>query len=94
MDVLTVERLGGLAGFGLPGSRIRSRGTLPAASLSASDQAAVEDLFRSRGGGLSPAPDAFRYRISRETSAGRETVEAPESAVPPALRASVKDELE
>jgi hypothetical protein len=94
--MLTIERVGGFAGFGGPGSRIRSRGSYPFEKLSPTDQAKVENWFRSRGQSAAgpPIPDAFRYRITRDTPNGQETVEVPESAVPPVLRDSVKDELQ
>jgi hypothetical protein len=41
-----------------------------------------------------PVADSFRYRVTRDTPNGQETVEIPESAVPPELRDSVKDELQ
>ena len=37
--------------------------------------------------------DVFRYRITRTVNGKNETVEAPESAVPPALQACVSDKL-
>jgi hypothetical protein len=95
MGELTVERLGGFAGFGGPGSHLRSRGVHPFESLSAADQAAVEALFASHGASTAPpVPDGFRYRITRTTPSGPESVEAPEAAVPAALKAVVKDELQ
>ena len=96
MGVLTIERLGGFGGFGLPGSRIRSRGTHPFASLSPADQAKIEEWFRTKGQSAAapPVPDGFRYRITRETSNGQETVEVPEAAVPTELQSSIKDELQ
>jgi hypothetical protein len=39
-------------------------------------------------------PDGFRYRITRQTSKGPQTVEVPENSVPTALKNCVKDELE
>jgi hypothetical protein len=97
MGILTIERLGGFGGFGLPGSRIRSRGRYPFANLSSADQAKVEDLFKSGGQsarGAPPVADAFHYRITRDTPNGPQTVEVPESAVPAELQSSVKDELQ
>jgi hypothetical protein len=97
VSTLKIERMGGLGGFGLPGSRIRSRGTYPLENLSAADQAKVQDLFKSGGSGVNTAPpvaDGFRYKITRDGPNGPETVEVPESAVPQALQSSVKDELE
>ena len=95
--MLHVERIGGLAGFGGTASHIRSRGQVDEAALSDSDKKAVEELFRSQSSQkkakTSQMPDAFRYRISRTTPAGAETVEVPESLVPKTLTQSVKDEL-
>jgi hypothetical protein len=93
MSDLTIERIGGLAGFGLPGSRIRSQGVKPASELSPSEHAAVEALFRGGAPGSPNVADGFRYRITRMTEAGPETVEAPESEVPEALKSAVRDEL-
>lgn len=94
MTHLTIERIGGLGGFGLPGSRLRSHGQLAVSDLSAEDKGAVDKLFE---GGGSPAdsknPHGFRYRITRETASGPQTVEAPETEVPAALSSAVKDEF-
>ena len=94
MAILNVEKLGGLAGFGGSRARIRSRGQIDSATLSAADQKAVETLFHS-GGAPAPAKgaDYFRFRISRTTAAGTQIVEAPESRVPAALASCVKDEF-
>jgi hypothetical protein len=95
MGTLKIERIGGLAGFGLPNSRIRSSGELAISALSAADQAAVESLFESRVNQQeSPqARDAFRYRITRTKNGQDQTVEVPESAVPQTLRDCVTDKL-
>jgi len=94
MAILYVEKLGGLAGFGGSRARIRSRGQIDSATLTAADQKAVEALFQS-GGASAPekGADYFRFRISRTTAAGTQTVEAPESRVPAALASCVKDEF-
>jgi hypothetical protein len=96
VGILIIERLGGFAGIGLPGSRIRSRGTRPFSSLSAVDQQKVEELFRTKGASAAaPAvADGFRYRITRQTPNGQETIEVPEAAVPMELQSSVTDELQ
>jgi hypothetical protein len=96
LSILTIERVGGVGGFGLPGSRIRSRGTRPFASLSAEAQAKVEELFRTTGQNAArpPVADGFHYRITRQTPHGEETVEVPEAVVPVELQSSVKDELQ
>ncbi|UVK35735.1 hypothetical protein LHFGNBLO_006600 (plasmid) [Mesorhizobium sp. AR10] len=95
MSDLKIEKVGGLAGFGLPNSRLKSRGSLAAKDLTKADQAAVEALFANKDkGGTSAVADEFRYRITRETAKGPETIEVAEHAVPEALAASVKDEIE
>lgn len=95
MGMLQVERIGGLAGFGAGGSHLRSQGKVDMASLSSEEQAAIEALFESDSTKTdsSKMRDGFRYKISRTTPSGTETVEAAESAVPPAIAQCVKDEL-
>ena len=94
MAILHVEKLGGLAGFGGVHARIRSRGQIDTADLSTADRKAVDALFRSGGAADPPkGADFFRYRISRSTAAGTETVEAPEGHVPAALASCVKDDV-
>ena len=94
MAILHVEKLGGLAGFGGANARIRSRGQIDTTALSPADQKAVESLFQT-GGAVesSRGADSFRFRISRTTAAGTETIEAPEAQVPAALASCVKDEF-
>ena len=94
MSLLHVERMGGFAGFGGSGARIRSHGHIDASSLSAAEQQSVESLFQ-KGAvtGVAPLPDEFRYRISRTTPTGTEVIEAPESIIPTALAQCVRDEL-
>ena len=94
MPILHVEKLGGLAGFGGIRARIRSHGQIDSAALSDADQKAVDSLFRT-GGGSAPekGADYFRFRISRATATGTETVEVSESSVPAALSSCVKDEF-
>lgn len=92
MDMLTIERRGGIAGFG--GPNLKSEGQLALADLSAADQERVKKLFA--GGSKPPARntgDMFRYRITLQSSAGSQTIEVPENLVPAALAASVKDVL-
>jgi hypothetical protein len=94
MAKLRVERIGGFAGFGGAGSRLRSRGEVELTDLSASEQQAVESLFQSPA---NPEPsqgrDGFQYRITRTTPNGDETIVAPEEAIPATIRGSVKDEI-
>ena len=95
MGRLKIERLGGLAGFGLPGSKLKSTGEQDIDALSAEDRAAVEALFHNKGQQQKPGPerDAFRYRLTRNSNGQDETVEVPEAAVPRALKACVTDKL-
>ena len=41
---IDVERLGGLAGYGSPGARLRSRGSVLAHELNIADQAILRDI--------------------------------------------------
>jgi hypothetical protein len=87
---LTIERLGGIAGFG--GPNIKSEGQLDFSDLSPDDQAKVEKLFE--GGSVPPVKntiDVFNYRITRQKDGRSETIQVPESLVPAALISSVKD---
>jgi hypothetical protein len=95
MGRLKIERLGGLAGFGLPGSKLKSTGEQDIDALSAEDRAAVEALFHNKGQQQKPGPerDTFRYRLTRDNNGQDETVEVPEAAVPRALKACVTDKL-
>ena len=97
MGEVKVEQLGGFVGFG--GPHLKSWGVVNLSSLSEADRVAVEALFQRRKQTPEltegPAyPHQFRYRLTRVTSAGTETVEALESEVPPALQASVSARLE
>jgi hypothetical protein len=65
--------------------------------LSPTDRSALDalfDRFDSKEKAAPPMPDGFRYRITRQTSKGPQTVEVPENSVPTALKHCVKDELE
>ncbi len=94
MAELTIEKIGGLAGFGLPNSRLRSRGSCTAEELTAADRGAVDALFAGKRARASPAGgDQFRYRITRQAAAGEQSVEVAEADVPAKLMASLKDEI-
>jgi len=86
---LSIERVGGLAGFGGPDAKIRGRGCVDLDTLSAGDRAVVDALFTQPRREATPAPDTFRYKISR----GADAVEVPEGALPQAVVNAVKDEL-
>jgi hypothetical protein len=96
MGTLKIERVGGLGGFG--GPNLKSQGECALADLSSADQAAIDKLFAGKGKsrGLTDNAqmrDGFSYRISRQTATGTELVSVPESMVPAALVACVKDTL-
>ena len=94
MPILHVEKLGGQGNFGGTRSRLRSRGQLDTAALSPADQKALDSLFKAGGASATRgAADGFRFRITRTTADGTETVEAAEGKVPAALASCVKDEL-
>jgi hypothetical protein len=95
MGVLKIEKIGGLAGFGMSGSSLRSNGEQAISALSAGDRASVEALFDNPQGrrGSGQERDGFRYRITRTTDGRDQTIEVPESAVPSALKACVSDKL-
>jgi hypothetical protein len=95
-DELRIERIGGFAGFGAS-PHLKSRGSVRLADLPAAERDAVEALFRSGGGGAAGAGkvrDGFTYRLTRDGGSGPETVEVPESHVPPRIAASVRDTLD
>jgi hypothetical protein len=90
---LTIERTGGLAGFGGP-AKVRSRGNVDLDTLSEGDRAAIDSLFtQHRHGSRESAPDAFRYRLSRQRNGAIETVDVPEAALPAVVMSSITDEL-
>ncbi len=91
---LRVERVGGLAGYGGARARIRSHGQITLESLPTADRRRVESLFESPVNSFaSSLRDGFRYRLSRESPAGTQTIEVPEEALPAAVTGCVKDEL-
>lgn len=99
MPTLHIERLGGLAGYGLPRARLRCAGTLDSATLPTATQAAVNRLFARpprRTRGRARTRDGFTYRLTRSATTpggADEVVEVDEAALPPELLASLRDEL-
>jgi hypothetical protein len=94
-DRLTIQRLGGLGGFSLPGSHIKSGGELALSQLSPADLKALDALFQ--GSGKSSAavkPDGFTYRLTRTIGSAPKTIDVPEDQVPMAVRNAVKDTLD
>jgi len=90
---IDIERFGGLAAYGMPGSRIRSRGFIMAKDLSISDQALLRELFLSPAEAPSWLRDSFRYHLTRQSDCGPQTVIVGESGVPESIRDAVHDEL-
>jgi hypothetical protein len=98
IHLLSVERIGGLAGFGAAGAHIRSKGQLALNSLPESEQQLVEALFKTYDKPQPSAPpsvqcDAFSYKISCASKFGAKTIEVPEAALPAMIIACIKDEL-
>lgn len=90
---IDIERYGGLAGYGMPGSRIRSRGYFMAQDLSAADQALLRAIFLSPSEAPTWMRDAFRYHLTRQSDCGPQTVVVAESMVPEVMRDALHDEL-
>ena len=94
MSRLKIEKIGGFAGFGGQKSHLRSRGEIDIEKLSKEDKNTVENLFQSkRSLETSKGVDTFKYRVSRMTSNGMQSVEADESEIPNALKQCVRDEI-
>ena len=95
MGTVKIEKTGGLAGFGLPVSKIKSIGESDISALSRADQAWVEALFQKppRSQQAGNERDTHCYRITRTKNGRDQTVEVPEAQVPHALKACVTDKL-
>jgi hypothetical protein len=93
-DRLKIERVGGLAGFSLPGSHIKSGGELALSKLSPVDLKALDALFHGGATAGAPKPDGFVYRITRTIGNALKTIEVPEDHVPMVIRNAVKNTLE
>ena len=98
-DCLEVERLGGFAGFGLPGAHLRSHGQVMTAALSAADDAWVQELFNQparpdiANANVHEVRDGFRYRLTRHVAGRTQSIEVDEYHVPSVIRECVKDDL-
>ncbi|MOA50355.1 hypothetical protein D3C78_1733600 [compost metagenome] len=90
---IEVERLGGLAGYGQPGARLRSRCRIQARDLSPADQATLQHIFLHPTPTPAPGRDAFRYSFTRQLGEGVQTVIVAETVVPQAIRNCVRDEF-
>ena len=93
-DRLTIQRLGGLGGFSLPGSHIKSGGELALSRLSPADAKALDALFdRNVRAAAAVKPDGFTYRLTRTLGGSAKTIDVPEDQVPMSVRNAVKDTL-
>jgi len=90
MSIVTIHRIGGLAGVGGPQSHIVSRGQVDDETISDTDRQALDGLFASPPKNKrTKVRDGFKYRITRNG----QTIEVPEGAVPDSLIQCVRDEL-
>ena len=99
MGILSIERIGGLAGYGGAGSRIKSEGKIAYLALAPVDQRKVDALFgataKEKAAWENPLMrDGFRYRITRSGAGMSSTIEVPEDKVPISLVGCVKDRIE
>jgi hypothetical protein len=90
-DLVKVERVGGLAGFG--GPRLKSAGEVAMSALSAADRKAIEAMFRVAARAGAGKPDGFVYRITMSSGGVTKTVDVSGERVPEAIRKCVKSTL-
>ncbi len=93
-DLLSVERVGGFAGFGLPDSHLRSKGKVSISELSPEDLRVIDELFRRDSHLEILKPDNFLYHITRRVGNKQQTIVVPEENIPLSIRSCVKDTLE
>ena len=88
MSTVKIEKIGGLAGFGLPGSRLKSSGETAISALSPADQAWVEALFQKppRSQEAGNERDTHRYRITRTKNGRDQTLKFLRHRCPTPLR--------
>ena len=88
---LCVERIGGLAGFGLPQSHLKSEGTIALEALPPNDRRTIEAHFDGSQRASPVEGDAFLYKITRQTSGGLQTINLSEQDAPESIRNIVRD---
>lgn len=95
-DQLEIERLGGFAGIGGPGSHMRSRAVVRGSELSDEERKSVHALFKARTG-VAPPPqtgaDRFRYRLKLDAGGSHSEIEVGEADLLASLQERVQDEL-
>ena len=94
MRKLTVERLGGLAGFGSVGSAIRAEAEIDLDSLDRSTCEQIEDLIKVPRPPARRRPDGFTYRVTLFDQGKASTAEISESEFPASVAARVADRFE
>ena len=95
-DRLEIERLGGLAGMGLPGSHIRSRAVVEGRALSAEESQSVAALFANpstASAAETTGADGFRYKLTLHRRDDCQKIEVSEAALLLSLQQRVQDEL-
>jgi hypothetical protein len=94
-DRIEIQKLGGLAGIGLPGSRIRSQVELRGSDLSPEERSSIEKLFEPKAadGGGPPAADPFRFQITLNSGRSRHEIVVGQADLLESLQARVHDEL-
>jgi hypothetical protein len=95
-DHLEIERLGGFAGIGLPGSHIRSRALVRGSELSAEERDSIAALFKARTGVVAPpqaGADPFRYRLTLHGGESHPEIVVGEAELLASLKERVHDEL-
>ncbi|MEI7921714.1 MAG: protealysin inhibitor emfourin [Planctomycetota bacterium] len=93
---MEIERLGGLAGFGLPSSRIRSHITLSYNDLNDKEIKNIDALFLlspDRFKTMNKVADFFRYRIEVKSSGTTKTIEVSENDLIASIKDRIKDVL-
>lgn len=93
---LSVERIGGLGGFGLPGSHLKSKGEISTNALSQEELRKLDAYFEGTLStkSSSKTADGFKYRITKKVGADLKTIELSEELTPALIRNCVKDTLE
>jgi hypothetical protein len=95
-DQLLIERLGGFAGMGLPGSHIRSQAMVAGKALSTEESRSVAALFATppqAGAAAVKGADGFRYRLTLRRNHKVQKIEVSEAALLVSLQERVQDEL-
>ncbi|HZV54809.1 MAG TPA: protealysin inhibitor emfourin [Rhodocyclaceae bacterium] len=92
-DRLEIEKLGGFAGFGQPGSRLRCRAVVTGVELTDEERGTIAALFASPGHAPGVGADAFRYRLTLSCGADCRKIEVGEDDLPASLQTRLQDEL-